>query len=410
MGRTKDPARSADAARNLRILAVFSWFTYPFAIVPLYYFLVRARGLDLGDFARLQAIYYLGMVACELPTGWLADRAGRRTAMAAGPIVLALAFFLMAAAADFGAFALAAILQAVGHSLLSGPPSALLFETLLHEGRAPDYLRLESLMSTYRTAGTAAAFLLGGVTGSLFGLPAVAALTGLLCLGAAAAALRLREPPARRLSGKRPPFVLRRLVAILARPGVRWLLASYVLLFFLLRFGFHTYQPWLEEARRQGPLFVGLLYASFGLVALPFTRLAHPLGRRLGERRALSLLPPLLSVSFLGLSLGTSLALVPLFYLQQVPFGLHWPLVHSYANQRLPSRDRALALSALSFAARLLFALLLPLVLTGTRQVTSVFFDTGLCTLVLGLLLIPFGRDRGTPTAGAAGSNKPPAS
>ncbi len=394
--------RSTSLRRDLRALAVLSFFTYPFAIVPLYYFLLRERGLDRHEFALCQSFYYLSMVVLELPTGWLADRFGRRLPLVLGPLLLALGFLRMWRAETFEAFLLAAGLQAAGHALLSGPPSALLFETLLAEGREQDYLRQESRMSTFRTSGTALAFLAGGFTGEALGLPAVALLTAFLCLFAALAALFLEEPdrppsgPPRQ--GKLEPQLSTRLRAVYRKPAVRWILAYFVLLFFLLRFGFHTYQPWLEEARHRGPLFIGLLYASFAVVALPFTRLAHRIGHRFGEQRTLFLLPPILSLCFVGLAAGSSLLLVVFFFLQQIPFGLHWPLVHSYANHRIPSRDRALVLSSLSFAGRLGFALAFPLILTEGRPVSLVFLETGLATLLLGFLLVAFpGREEARP-------------
>jgi MFS family permease len=379
-------------ASHLRF-AFFSFFTFPLAIIPLLYFLVRERGLSRGDYATLQSVYYFAMVALELPTGWLADRIGRKIPLILGPVFFSAGFFLMFVATDYQTFAIAEILQGAGHALLSGTPSALLYDTLLAEGRREEYLRLESSMSMWRTLGTALSFMAGGIIGAVFGLPAVALATSLFCLFGAGAAFGLREAP-RELSSSRleiPGFpsggnLLTRVFAVFRNPQVRWLFTLYILLFFLLRFGFHTNQPWLEEAKKNGPLFVGGLYFSFALVALPFTKLAPSFSHRFGEVRTLLWLPVLMALSFLGLSIETSTLLIPLFFLQQVSFGLHWPLVQSYANHRIPSRDRALALSILSFGARLVFALGFPLVFSDGRSIQGIFFWVAVGALFLCLL------------------------
>ena len=393
-------ARGLKRSSHLRF-AFFSFFTFPLAIIPLLYFLVRERGLSRGDYATLQSIYYFAMVALELPTGWLADRIGRKIPLILGPCFFSAGFFLMFVAQDYQTFAIAELLQGTGHALLSGTPSALLYDTLLTEGRREEYLRLESSMSMWRTLGTALSFLAGGFIGAVFGLPAVALATSLFCLLGAAAAFGLREAPREPEANKRKPRrqnagTLTRIFAVFRNPQVRWLFMLYILLFFLLRFGFHTNQPWLEEAKKNGALFVGGLYFSFALVALPFTKLAPSISHRFGEVRTLLWLPVLMALSFLGLSMETSALLIPLFFLQQVSFGLHWPLVQSYANHRIPSRDRALALSVLSFGARLVFALGFPLVFSDGRGIQGIFFWVAIAALglsLVGWLLAPSKQD-----------------
>ncbi|MFQ5505385.1 MAG: MFS transporter, partial [Planctomycetota bacterium] len=374
--------------RNLSVLPVFSVFTYPFACVPILYFLMRDRGMDKSQFAVLQAIYYIGMALFELPTGWLADRLGRKIPMVLGPILLSAGFSVIYLATGFRDFAAGQLLFAFGHATLSGPPSALLFESLLHTEWHGDYLRQESRMSTWRSLGTGLSFLGGGLCGHFLGLAAVVLLTSILCLVAAGAALFLAEPtdsgPARSMPG---PRLHERLGSVFRKPGVRWLLLYYVLLFFLLRYGFHTLQPWLESAQSEGPLFVGLLTFLFTFIALPFTRFAHRIRDALGEGRVLALMPLLVSLAFVGLSLGTSTELLFFFLFLQIPFGLHWPIIHSYANHRIPSQDRALVLSILSFSGRIGFAAVFPLVFHRGSMVVDDYLHVGAVTLVLALFV-----------------------
>ena len=71
---------------------------------------------------------------------------------------------------------------------------------------------------------------------------------------------------------------------------VRWLLAYWIVLFALLRYPFHNYQVYLDEASHHealfgSPLFVGLLYAMLNLAAAPLSRRVPALVRRHGYAR-----------------------------------------------------------------------------------------------------------------------------
>ena len=387
--------------RNLLFLAGYSFFTYPFAAVPLLFFFYEERGLDLQEFASLISIYYLAMVICELPTGWLADRLGRRPAMIAGPLVLSASFLILWSGTEFGTFVIGEVLFGLGHALLSGPPSAFLYETLSQTGRIDSYLRIESRMTAIRGGGTSLSFLAGGILAHFHGYASALLLSGTLCLGAAMFALFLKEPKAtdRRPGKSHAPVALhRRLREVYRHSSVLWLLFYYSLLFFLLRFAFHTQQPILEEWGKSDPLFLGGLYFLLSLSALPPTWFTAQLRNRIGERRLLFLLPTLCSLSLIGLSLGTHWSFALLFFVQQAPFGMHWPLVHAFANHRIPSQDRALVLSSLSFTGRIVFSLSFALLLTDQTHLPDLFLRVGLVTLVLAVLIQVFlPRDEAGP-------------
>jgi hypothetical protein len=47
-----------------------------------------------------------------------------------------------------------------------------------------------------------------------------------------------------------------------------------------------------------------------------------------------------------------------MFFLQQVPFGMHWALLQEFVNHRIVGATRTTVLSALSLAARAVYAVL----------------------------------------------------
>ena len=70
--------------RQIRLLAAYGFFTYPFVCVPFVFFYFVTRGITLEQFLWMTAIYYGAMVLAEIPTGILADRWGRRLALISG--------------------------------------------------------------------------------------------------------------------------------------------------------------------------------------------------------------------------------------------------------------------------------------------------------------------------------------
>ncbi|MGE0144085.1 MAG: MFS transporter [Planctomycetota bacterium] len=362
-------AETASFDRRIRALRAFATVTYPFACVPFLWFWFRDHGVDAVGYGTIIALYYLAMVVAEVPTGVLADRFGRRSVLIAGPFVLAAGFFVAWASPDFLGFCIAEVLLGLGHSLLSGAPAALLFDTLDHHGRTRDYHRQESIANTLRLLGTGIAFLLGGVLVASLGIESAILATVALCMLAGIVASFVDEP--RHAQANLRPRILTAIRTDLRQPEVRWIGAYYVLLFCLLRFPFHTYQPFLAKSGNDDPLFLGALFFALNLVALPFARSTPWLVSRIGSRAIFWSMPLSIGLSLIAMAGHFDALGIALFFVHQIPFGMHWAVVHDYANHRLGSTSRATVLSLMSFLGRIAFAALFPLAMSATELATS---------------------------------------
>ena len=394
---TSDPT-APDAARRargtLRVLRAYAAFTYPFACVPFLYFHYADHGVTPAGFATLISAYYVTMVAAEIPTGVLADLRGQRAAMRIGPLVLAAGFAVIGLWPSYPGFYLGQVLLGLGHSILSGPPSALLFRTLKGIGQSADYRRQESVINMLRLLGTGVAFLLGGWLVDRHGIPTAIAATAVACTVASVIAFALAAPPVARSatpgSGQRF-HALAHAARDLRRPPVRWMLGYYVLLFFLLRFPFHTYQPFLREANAEDPMWIGVLFFALNLFAAPFSRLTPYLCRRFGLATMLWAMPLLLAVSMAVMAGRVDGFGIALFFLHQVPFGMHWAVVQDYVQHRIDDAARSTVPSVLSFAGRLVFALLFPLTL-ASGEVADGYLAVGVAGVVLTVVVMAVGR------------------
>jgi MFS family permease len=362
-----------DLRRQLFRLRAFATLTYPFACVPFLFLYFRRHGMSEAQYGEIVGAYYVAMFLAEVPTGMLADRIGPKAMMVAGPLLLAGGFLSLLAWPEYPGFVLAEVLLGFAHAVLSGPPATLLYETLQRAGQAHRFLREESRLSALRMLGTGAAFLLGGALARWSvptqdgWEPTIVATAGLCAVAAVLAATLHGGPPRAQL---RLPAFLRGVAHEVRRPAVLWLLGYWVVLFALLRFPFHDYQPYLRAAGGaeplfHDPLFVGLLFALMNLAAAPFGALLPRLVERIGRRPLFWGMPLLLCGSMAVMAWashagGGSRTIawlgVSMFFLQQIPFGMHWALLQEFVNHRIAGATRTTVLSALSLAARAVYA------------------------------------------------------
>lgn len=407
-------------ARQLTRLRLYALLTYPFACVPFLFLYFREHDVDEGQYGEIVGAYYLAMFVAEVPTGMLADRFGPKVMLVCGPLLLALGFVSLLGWPSYGGFVAGEVLLGLGHAVLSGPPAALLYESLQRAGQEHRFLREESRLGAMRMLGTGGSFLLGGALARLgnadhdaWGATIVA--TACLCTLAALCATGLHGgPPRHRLRWRAFATQVGHEVR---RAPVLWLLGYWIVLFALLRFPFHNYQPYLRSAGEvepllHDPLFVGGLFAAMNLAAAPLSAWVPRLVERFGRRGLFWGMPLLLSLSMLvmawerwtaGAGDGSRALVwlsVSMFFVQQVPFGMHWALLQEFVNHRIGGQTRTTVLSVLSLGARSVYAGLNVLLfhLQGARGMATALLAVavgGVVATSLVLWLRPRGLLRG---------------
>ena len=363
--------------RELSRLRVYALVTYPFACVPFLFLFFADHGMGPGQYGEVLTAYYLVMFLAEVPTGMMADRIGPKCMLMLGPIILAAGFAVMVIWPDYSGFLLGEMLLGLGHSVLSGPPTVALYEALSKEGQEHRYLAEESRIHALRLYGTGSAFLLGGVLvhfGNQAGTAYSTAIVITCCLHLLAAIIASRlSRPERKSRAESPRVFLGHARQEMQKPAVRWLLFYWVVLFTVLRFPFHNYQPYLKAAAEIEPFFanavlVGVLFAVLNLVAAPLSSCVPQLVERFGRRPLFWGMPLVLCASLLLMSYERQLAgsgessrvwcwiAVSMFFVQQVPFAMHWPLLHEFVNHRIGPTARTTVLSVISLGARAVYA------------------------------------------------------
>lgn len=368
----------AGLERQLRILRAYALVTYPFVCIPFLYLFFRQHGIDLATYGTVVTVYYATMFVADVPTSVIADKLGQRAMMVLGPIILAAGFVVMFYWRSLAGFCVGEALLGLGHSALSGPPSALLYELLRRHGQEHRYLQEEARVHARRLIGTGSSFLLGGLLawtawdGDDYGYAVTLLPTAGLCALAGATAMFLQ--PAEPSRAGRWRSILARAGDDLRLPAVRWLLAYWVVLFSLLRYPFHVYQVYLAEAATYEPLFaeplfVGGIYATMNLAAAPLSRRVPTLVTCFGRRTLFWAMPIMLGLSIsamgafaLGASAWPDAARllvwlgIAMFFVQQIPYGMHWALAQEFVNHRIQPDARSTVWSVLSLGGRAAYA------------------------------------------------------
>jgi MFS family permease len=349
--------------RDLRVFYAYRLLATAFVFVPVEVPYLLGRGLSFTAILLLQALFSAVVIVLDVPTGALADRFGRKWALAAGSLLTGCGSLLFWQAHGLPRFVLAQALLAVGMTLISGPDSAWLYDRLAATGDDARYRGREGAATAMKHVGTALAFAAGGFLGRIdLGLPYL--VTGCVSVLAAGAALLLREPPSdRRASAWRGlwPHLAQALRTSFTVARLRWAILYSALIFVLLRVSLWLYQPYLKGAGFDLAA-IGLIFAGVYLIAALASNSVDAIRRRCPGVSIYWALPLVLGLSYLLLGRFTATWGVLLLLAQKAVDGVYSPLTKDLIQRDVPdSGARATVLSVESMVRRLAFCVFAPL-------------------------------------------------
>ncbi|GAB7013241.1 MFS transporter [Halolamina salina] len=317
--------------------------------LPVSVIYMEAQGLGLAEIGFVQGVFLFGMVAGELPTGYLADYLGRRRTLALGNAVTAtvMAGFVFASSTE--AFTGLFLLWAVAWTLRSGTSDAWLYELLAENDLDDEFARLSGraesvLLVISAGAALAAGFLYTADPALPFVANAVTAGLGLPIL--------FTLPPTGGTTDDEPTMTVLRAVSLLreqfTRPSIGWLIV-YAALFNVV---FSVTRVFEQPALREVGVPVaglGVVYAGFKLVSAAATGAAGAVQDRLGTRGVMLSLIPIFGVLYASFAV-VPLLLVPAVFARRAVSQLVRPVRNEYFNDRLENVGRATVLSGVSMA------------------------------------------------------------
>ena len=342
---------------SLYVVKVAKWMNLVMPVVVLFY---RSNGMSMQDIFTLQAVYSVTLMVLEIPTGYFADLAGRRTSILLGSFFGFAGYLLYSASGGFWEFMVAETILGVGMSLVSGADSAMLYDSLASAGASGKYTRYEGRITSFGNFAEALAGVAGGLL-AVYSLRTPYYFQAGIAFLAIPAALALREPP---VHGN------------IRKPGIHDIFSIIIRvlhgerkLFWNTIFSAVTGVSTLTMAWFAQPFFIqaGLKVSMFGIVwallnlSVGITAMyAWRTESKLGSRRTVILFTFFLLLGYFGLALGgivPGFAFLLMFYLAR---GLATPTLRNYINVITSSDIRATVLSVRNFIIRGLFAILGP--------------------------------------------------
>jgi MFS family permease len=316
-------------------------------------------GLDIFEVFIANAAFTAGMVVFEIPTGVVADTAGRRTSFLLSIVVLVLGTLLYLALAQTGAgvvaFSAASIVLGLGFTFYSGAVEAWLVDALDATGFTG------ALDQVFARGGqvTGAAMLIGTVGGGLLGgidlaLPYIARV-GLLVAVFLVALRSMRDIgfQSRSVSVRTYPSEMRRVLNAgiqygLRRHSVRLIMiVSFIQTGFLM-WAFYAWPPYfLELLNRDAVWVAGVVAGLISIATIVGNTLVARFAKVCGRRTTMLLGAVVVQgASAVGVGLvGSFWPALALLLISMGAMGVAAPVKQAYLNQVIPSSERATVLS-----------------------------------------------------------------
>jgi MFS family permease len=316
-------------------------------------------GLSNAEAFAANAFFTAGMVLFEVPTGVVADTAGRRVSYLLGTVTLIVSTLLYVllwqVGAAFWAWAAVSALLGLGYTFFSGSLEAWVVDALASTGFTGE---METVFGRGQTVG-GAAMLTGSVAGGFIaqetslGFPFVLRAAVLAVMFGVA--WRMMRDVGFTPAGTRRPLAAMRQVAAASIdhgwrvPAIKWLMVESLFTGGVAMYGFYALQPYLLQLRGDPHAYeiAGLSAAIVAGAQMFGGMLAGRIRRRFRHR--VSALMALAAVSTVAIALIATVdgfwPVIGLTVVWSLMLSASVPIRQTYINGMIPSQQRATILS-----------------------------------------------------------------
>ncbi len=361
----------------LYLVKIAKWMNLVMPVIVLFY---KSNGLTMKDIFLLQSVYSLTLMTLEIPTGYFADRVGRKSSILFGSMLGFTGYLVYSFSFGFWQFVIAEVILGVSQSLVSGADSAMLYDTLASAKQNDRYTRLEGRVTSIGNFGEAFAGIVGGIL-AVSSLRTPFFVQTCVAMIAIPAALMLREPPVKTRKTKPGLKEIGSIIysALHGDVKLKWNT------FFSAITGAATLsmawfaQPYFGQIKLPLTMY-GVLWALLNLTVGIAAIYAWRFEKRFGASRTVITFTLAIFLSYLMLTFMpgyTGLIVLLVFYLGR---GLATPTLRNYINIITTSDVRATVLSVRNFLIRFIFAVTGPLWgwITDKYSLQSAIISAGL--------------------------------
>jgi len=355
---------------NIRCYPFYKASVSALAWLPVFFLYFSSR-LGIADVLRLEVVYFLSVVALEVPSGFVSDRIGRRKTLLLACSFLITAYVCFVLAPNFAILALGQFFLAAGIASQSGTDTALHYESLAACGRENEYGQREARAERMSFAANASAALVGGFLGAInlrwpYLLSAVTAILAFILIYRFHDTVRI-ESSAHKVADTNFVASFLACTQYLRSSVIGWLSAFYVVIYVVSHVPYEFYQPYLKltyegNVTLPAPIVSGCIFAATAFAGSLVAGWSVSISRRVG------LVPLLFVAAGIELIIMGCLAwwfnplLAFIVVLRNVPMALTDAPLRDAIVPGIDQRYRAMFLSLQSLGGRLAFAGLLYLI------------------------------------------------
>jgi MFS family permease len=302
------------------------------------------RGMSIQMVVYTEIIFAITVVLLEVPTGILADKWSRKNMIVLEVFLEFCMFLILVFATEFWHFAVAVFLAGIGRSAGSGSLNALLYDSLLLNGKEQSFEKYLGRMNVCTFIAAIIAALCGSFLASRFGFElnywiSLASMLIALCLS-----LMLVEPAVKSNTGdgsiKIKEYITASLLFFRKNRGVSLVVLSGMVTGAALSFIYEFWQLYLEKLDFP-VVYFGLFSAGFMLLGLPGNILAHAMKSQFNYRTMLSVVTAVFAAGFLYLSVIKDFTGLVAIFLIGLFAGIIEPIAAGYLHHRIDSSMRA---------------------------------------------------------------------
>lgn len=384
--------RSSSNIWKLYVIKSLRSFMLAIPIIVLFF---QDNGLTMKQVFILQAMFSLAAIALEVPTGYFSDIFGRKSSIIIGGILATLGFMIYSQAYSFWGFLLAEVTLGFGLSFVSGADAAMLYDTLMENGREGEYKKMEGRGLGFGMASESAASIIGGLL-AILSLRLPLYCEAFTTFWIIPLALSLYEPQRQKPEKRESSFVsMWRLIrfSLHDHKEVKWLIiySSVAATSTLTMFWF--IQVYLQKVGVPVGFF-GVILSTLLISAAIFSWNADRIEKFLGKRKSLLILAIFPALGYFLLAEFQSvwsLIFLLLFYAVR---GINNPVMLNYINGLITSEKRATVLSVKNLIGRLMFCVVGPLAgwMNDVFSLKVALLFSGGIFFILGLVSLAFMR------------------
>lgn len=376
---------------NVRKFYAFEIVATCLFFLPVIVLFWQENGLSMTQIMILQSIYALSTIILEIPSGYLADRYGRKTTLVISSILLVIGISLYSISHEFTNFILAEIVWGAGLAFLSGADSAFLYDTLKENNKEKYYKKIKGNANFYAFLAMSVGSIIGGFIAEIsyratfyFMIPFIALLIPIT--------ISMKEAKRKKLIYKKG--YIHDIKEIFLKNIFYNKKVFFIILFSTVLLGINWAawtlgQPYMQKTGIEIKYF-GIIYAMFSGVAALSAKYSEEIEKKIGAKYSLFLIALLIPLAYFLLgSITLPLSFGFIFILQFV-WGFSDTVTSDYINRETPSRIRATVLSISSMSMRIFYSLIGIVIglIFDSKGAKETYFILFLLTLSLSIILL----------------------